>query len=84
MQLKKLGLVLSGGGGKGVYQIGVWKALREFGLESEIAAVAGTSRRQQGFPLRASSAIGLHDCVGNQMQTGAMLLLRHGRKLWDG
>lgn len=26
------GLVLAGGGAKGVYQIGAWKALRELGL----------------------------------------------------
>jgi predicted acylesterase/phospholipase RssA len=43
MNFKKLGIVLSGGGGKGAYQIGVWNALREIGLESHIAAVAGTS-----------------------------------------
>lgn len=35
------GLVLGGGGGKGGYQIGVWKALRELGIEIE--AVTGTS-----------------------------------------
>lgn len=34
-------LVLSGGGGRGAYQIGVWKALNEMGIE--IAAVYGTS-----------------------------------------
>lgn len=37
----KYGLVLAGGGGKGAYQIGVWKALREMNIEFE--AVAGTS-----------------------------------------
>jgi len=37
------GLVLAGGGGKGAYQIGVWKALRELGLEQEITAVSGAS-----------------------------------------
>ena len=35
------GLVLEGGGAKGAYQIGVWKALRE--LNIEINAVTGTS-----------------------------------------
>lgn len=35
------GLVLEGGGGKGSFQIGVCKALRELGIE--ITAVAGTS-----------------------------------------
>lgn len=39
----KLGLVFAGGGGKGAYQIGVWKALRETGLDYYVSAVAGTS-----------------------------------------
>lgn len=43
MNFKKLGLCLSGGGGKGAYQIGVWQALREFGLDHNIGAISGTS-----------------------------------------
>ena len=39
----KLGLALEGGGGKGAYQIGVWKALREYGIDQKITVVAGTS-----------------------------------------
>lgn len=38
-----IGLVLDGGGGKGAYQIGVWKAMREFGLDHDVKAIAGTS-----------------------------------------
>ena len=34
---------MEGGGGKGSYQIGVWKAIRELGLEKWITAVSGTS-----------------------------------------
>ncbi|MBE0352827.1 MULTISPECIES: patatin-like phospholipase family protein [Pseudoalteromonas] len=41
--MTKLGLVFSGGGGKGAYQIGVWKALNEFGIAKNVEAVAGTS-----------------------------------------
>ncbi len=40
---KSIGLVFAGGGGKGSYQIGVWKALREIGVESSISHVSGTS-----------------------------------------
>ncbi|MGI6449987.1 MAG: patatin-like phospholipase family protein [Desulfitobacteriia bacterium] len=40
---KKIGLVLAGGGGKGAYQIGVWKALKEFGVDKNITAVSGSS-----------------------------------------
>lgn len=36
-----IGLALAGGGGKGAYQIGVWKAMEEFGYKAN--AVAGTS-----------------------------------------
>ncbi len=38
-----VGLVFSGGGGKGAYEIGVWKALREYGYAQNVTAVSGTS-----------------------------------------
>lgn len=38
---KEYGIVLEGGGAKGAYQIGAWKAFKEAGLK--ISAVAGTS-----------------------------------------
>lgn len=41
--MKKIGLVLAGGGGRGAYHIGVWKALRETNLDRYISAVSGTS-----------------------------------------
>lgn len=40
---KGVGLVLSGGGGKGAYEIGVWRALDEYGVSPNINAVTGTS-----------------------------------------
>lgn len=40
---RKWGLVLAGGGGKGAYQIGVMKALKEYGLLSQIVEVSGSS-----------------------------------------
>ena len=40
---EKIGLVLGGGGGKGAYQVGVWRALRDAGFDTKISAVAGTS-----------------------------------------
>ncbi len=39
--MARYGLVLAGGGGKGAYQIGAWKALRELGVSFN--AIAGTS-----------------------------------------
>lgn len=41
--MKKLGLVLAGGGGKGAYEIGVWKYLKEIGLDKKISVISGTS-----------------------------------------
>ena len=38
---KEYGLVLEGGGAKGAYQIGAWKALKEAGIR--IKGIAGTS-----------------------------------------
>jgi len=39
----RIGLVFSGGGAKGSYQVGVWQALCEAGLEPMITHVSGTS-----------------------------------------
>ena len=40
---ESLGLVLSGGGAKGAYEVGVWQVLHEAGIGGNIAAVSGTS-----------------------------------------
>lgn len=40
---KKVGLVLNGGGGKGAYQIGAFKAIRESGLNELVTAISGSS-----------------------------------------
>lgn len=39
----QLGLVLAGGGGKGSYHIGVWRVLRDYGVEKNIENISGTS-----------------------------------------
>ena len=41
--MKGIGLVFAGGGGKGSYEIGVWKYLHEVGLDQYVRAVSGTS-----------------------------------------
>ncbi|MBQ8281523.1 MAG: patatin-like phospholipase family protein [Lachnospiraceae bacterium] len=41
--MKKYGLCFSGGGGKGAYEIGVWKALKHLGKVFDITAVSGAS-----------------------------------------
>ncbi|MDR2898265.1 MAG: patatin-like phospholipase family protein [Spirochaetaceae bacterium] len=40
---RKIGIVFGGGGGRGAYQVGVWKAIRDAGLESSFSAVSGCS-----------------------------------------
>ncbi|QMS85709.1 patatin-like phospholipase family protein [Candidatus Xianfuyuplasma coldseepsis] len=41
--MKKLGIALAGGGARGAYQIGAWKALKEFGIDQHITAFSGAS-----------------------------------------
>lgn len=41
--MAKIGLVLAGGGARGAYQIGAWKAFRELGLDKKIVAYSGAS-----------------------------------------
>lgn len=41
--MKGIGLVFAGGGGKGSYEMGVWKYLHEIGLDQYVRAVSGTS-----------------------------------------
>jgi NTE family protein len=40
---KRIGIVLSGGGAKGAYQVGMFRALDELGLSSQIKAMSGCS-----------------------------------------
>lgn len=40
---RKIGLVLSGGGAKGAYEIGVWTALEELGILQYVDGIYGTS-----------------------------------------
>ena len=41
--MKKIGIALSGGGARGAYQIGAWKAFKEKGLDTRIVAYSGAS-----------------------------------------
>lgn len=40
---RDIGLVLSGGGAKGAYEVGVWQAICKAGLDKRIGAISGTS-----------------------------------------
>lgn len=39
----KIGLVLAGGGARGAYQVGAWKALKELGIYKYVEVISGTS-----------------------------------------
>lgn len=41
--MSKLGVVFAGGGGRGSYQVGVWKALKLFGIDKYVEVVSGAS-----------------------------------------
>ena len=41
--MKRVGLVLCGGGAKGAYQVGVFKALEELGIAEQVKAISGSS-----------------------------------------
>lgn len=56
---ERFGLVLSGGGAKGAYEVGVWKALAELGVTTNLAVISGTSIGAINASLFAG--IGLHD-----------------------
>lgn len=57
MKFKKIGLVLGGGGGKGSYQVGVFKALKEQGLTDKITCISGTSIGALNLTLFASQDV---------------------------
>lgn len=40
---ERIGLVLSGGGAKGAYEVGVWQEMQAVGLASCVTAISGTS-----------------------------------------
>lgn len=54
---KEYGLVLGGGGGKGAYEVGVWKALTEYGIAQKITAISGASVGGLNAALFASESL---------------------------
>jgi len=60
---KKIALVFAGGGGKGSYEVGVWKYLHETGMDEHICAVSGTSVGG----LNAAMVSGADVCIAEEM-----------------
>lgn len=65
--MKKTALVLSGGGSRGAYEIGVWKALKELGIEIDM--VFGTSVGAINGAMVAQDEPELAERLWKQMQT---------------
>ena len=42
-RIRDVGLVLSGGGARGAYEVGVWAAMCEAGLDKRVCCISGTS-----------------------------------------
>ena len=64
------GLVFCGGGGRGAYQIGVWQALRERGLDKYTAAVSGASVGALNAALFACGDLSLAERVWTSLKRG--------------
>lgn len=82
----KIGLVLAGGGGKGAYHVGVWKALKEYGLDMRIAAISGTSVGALNGALFTSTSINSAADVWSTISPDKILSLNFTRmsKMFHG
>ena len=74
--MKKTAVVLAGGGSRGAYQIGAWKAMRELGIDyqlvtgTSVGALNGALMVQQDFD-RALSVwenLSFQDVVGDMLK----------------
>nr|WP_245249770.1 patatin-like phospholipase family protein [Vagococcus allomyrinae] len=67
----KTGLVLAGGGARGAYQIGAWRALQELGIEFEL--IAGTSVGALNGGLILQGELEAAEVMWSQIDTGKIL-----------
>lgn len=73
----RIGLVFAGGGGKGSYEIGVWKALDEFNLSKNIISVAGSSVGALNSALFMQGDFNLAESLWYQIKQDSILSLDH-------
>lgn len=74
--MKKTAVVLAGGGSRGAYQIGVWKAMRELGIEyqlvtgTSVGALNGAMMVQGDYEiaLKTWESLSSEDVVGDMLQ----------------
>lgn len=81
--MKKIGLVLAGGGGRGAYHTGVWRALRETGLDRYVAAVSGTSVGGLNAALFLQGNLELAEEIWSHITPQKILTARKGSKKAD-
>lgn len=79
--MKKLGLVLSGGGGKGSYEIGVWKYLKEIGLDKKISVISGTSVGGLNAALMGTEDYENAECIWKYKINREVILTPHDDKM---
>lgn len=68
--MKKYGLCFSGGGGKGAYELGVWKALKHLGKNFDITAVSGASIGAVNGAVFATSELEMAEEIWNSVNSG--------------
>lgn len=74
-KIEKTGLVFGGGGAKGSYEIGVWMALRDLELETEITGVSGTSIGALNMALFAQNDLTLARTLWENLSTEDVIQL---------
>ena len=79
--MKKLGLVLSGGGGKGSYEIGVWRYLKEIGLDKKISVISGTSVGGLNAALMGTEDYENAECIWKYKINREVILTPHDDKM---
>ena len=72
---RSIGLVFSGGGGKGAYEIGVWKALDHFGITPNIGGVSGASVGALNAALFAQGDLATAEAVWRSISPEAVMTL---------
>src|SRR4051794_18008973 len=78
---KRIGLLFSGGGAKGAYQIGCWKALRAAGLD-DFRAIAGSSVGAMNAVLVATGRLDAAETVWRDLRLRDVVGVSCRRLAW--
>lgn len=85
MMGKKLGIVLSGGGARGAYQIGAFKALKEAGLVDNVYAYSGASVGSLNAVMLAAGDLDKAASVWRALDRDSLFTVDKGffQRLWE-